>query len=55
MKLQVGGDTLFGHVRLLLSTKPYISHSEHNRAQYSSALGGDNQVVGENAGWSRSP
>jgi len=40
--------------RLLLPTKPYISDT-HYRAQESLAHEGDNQVVGENAGWSSSP
>jgi len=44
-----------GLIRLLLSTKPYISPSRHDRAQDSLARGGNNQVVRENAGWSRSP
>jgi len=39
----------FGHsgvwIRLLLSTKPYISPSRHGRDQDSLAPGGDNQVV----------
>jgi len=39
-------------IRLLLSIKPYISQSCHDRAQDSLASGGDNQVVRENAGWS---
>jgi len=51
--------SLFGHVsvwiRLLLHTKPYISQSRHDRAQDSLTPGGDNQVVHENARWSRSP
>jgi len=42
-------------IRLLLLTKPYISQSRHDRAQDSLAPGGDNQVVRENAGWSKSP
>jgi len=33
----------------------YISQSRHDRAQDSLTPGGDNQVVRENAGWSRSP
>jgi len=40
---------------VLLLTKPYISPSRHDRAQDSLAPGEDNQVVRENAGWSRSP
>jgi len=42
-------------IRLLLPTKPYISQSRHDGAQDSLTAGGDNQVVRENAGWSRSP
>jgi len=42
-------------IRLLLHTKLYISPSRHDRAQDSLAPGGDNQVVRENVGWSRSP
>jgi len=38
-----------------MPTKPYISQSRRDRAQDSLAPGGDNQVVRENAGWSRSP
>jgi len=38
-----------------LHTKPYISQSRHGRAQDSLAPGEDNQVIRENAGWSRSP
>jgi len=60
MKLKVGGDTLSlatssVWIRLLLFTKPYISQSRHDRAQDSLTPGGENQVVRENAGWSRSP
>jgi len=39
----------------LPSVKPYISQSCHDRAQDSLTPGGDNQVVRENVGWSRSP
>jgi len=50
--------SLYGHsgvrIRLLLPTKPYISQSRHDRAQDSLVSGGDNRVVRENAGWSRS-
>jgi len=42
-------------IRLLLPTKPYISQSRHVRAQDSLTPGGDNQVIRENAGWSRPP
>jgi len=42
-------------IRLLLSTKLYISPSRHDRAQDSLTPGGDNQVVRENDGWSTSP
>jgi len=53
--------SLFGHVRrmdhdhMFLPTKPYISQSRHDKAQDSLTSGEDNQVVRENAGWSRSP
>jgi len=57
---EVGGDTLSlvtsdVWIRLLLLTKPYISPSRHDRAQNSLTPREDNQVVRENAGWSRSP
>jgi len=42
-------------IRLLLPTKPYISQSRHDRTQDSLTPEEDNQVVRENAGWSRSP
>jgi len=42
-------------IRLLLPIKPCISQSWHDRAQDSLAPEGDNQVIHENAGWSRSP
>jgi len=59
-KTKVGGDTLSlamsdVWIRLLLPTKPYISQSRHDRGHDSLTPGGDNQVMRENAGWSRSP
>jgi len=60
MKPQIGEDTFSlatsgVWIRLLLSTKPYISQSRQDMAQNSLAPEEDNQVVRENAGWSRSP
>jgi len=46
--------TVESWTRLLLHTKQN-AQSRHDRAQDRWALGGHNQVVRENAGWSRSP